>query len=299
MRCLHPLDAWKHKGRVVFHVPDAQRTKSGLRVSEFQVPCGQCINCRVRRSREWAIRCMHEASLHDASCFVTLTYDEEHVPIDGSLNYKHFKRFCRRLVKKMGKFRFFMCGEYGDSNARPHFHACLFGMHFPDAVLYRELPNGSRLYRSPTLEALWPYGYSTIGEVTFDSAAYVARYVTKKITGGEADLHYRRVLDDGTVYWLTPEFCQMSRKPGIGAEWFNRYSAEVLRAGTVVMNGMEVSMPRYYDKLTKARDGLLPDNISLGRLEKSLSSQSENTPERLKVQEVVAKARLKTKVRSL
>lgn len=300
MRCLHPIDAWMRNGNVVFHVGEAQRTKSGERVSEFQIPCGQCINCKIRRKSEWAIRCMHEHSMHEFSSYVTLTYNPEFVPFDGSLNYRDFKRFLRRLKNYLGReVRFFMCGEYGDKDARPHFHAVLFGVRFDDMVFYKNSPSGSALFRSAVLENLWPYGYSTVGEVTFDSAAYVAGYCTKKITGSEADSHYRRELDDGTVYWLTPEFVQMSRKPGIGFDWFSKYWPEVLRAGTVVMKNIEIPMPRYYEKLAEMWFGFLPDEVTLARLDKSLKSLSENAPDRLAVQEVIAKARLNSKKRSL
>lgn len=297
MPCYTPLDAWMHEGRVVFHVPGATN-KDFRKHGDFQLPCGQCIGCRLERSRQWAVRCMHEAAMHDSSVFITLTYDDEHAPYDKSLNYRDFQLFCKRLRKKLGKFRFFMCGEYGDDFGRPHFHACIFGLHFDDREIFRELPNGSRLYRSRTLESLWPFGYSTIGDVTFESAAYVARYCVKKITGEQAMNHYLIELDDGTRVWRTPEFAHMSLKPGIGYPFFEKYKDEILDWDQVVMRGVVMKPPRAYDRKVKGYDVRFDDN-QYSRYLRSLDMRDDATAERLAVRHSVAKARLKTKSRSL
>jgi hypothetical protein len=134
---------------------------------------------------------MHEAKMHPKNCFITLTYNNEHLPSDGSLNYEVFQLFMKRLRKKYGKgIRFYMCGEYGDKLGRPHFHACLFGHDFADKKLWKTTDSKSKLYRSAELEKLWPYGFSSVGDVTFESAAYVARYIMKKVSGDASESHY-------------------------------------------------------------------------------------------------------------
>lgn len=294
MRCFCPINAWQlDDGRIVF----AER---GAVSRALMLRCGQCIGCRLRRSKDWAIRCMHEVQMHESSVFVTLTYDDLFVPQNGSLNYQDFQRFMYRLRKKLGKVRFYMCGEYGDSNGRPHFHACLFGVYFSDRQYFRTLPSGHKIYRSELLESLWPFGYCSIGEVTFESAAYVARYITKKVTGELAKDHYRRVdLDSGEVIDLVPEFCHMSLKPGIGRTWFDKYGVDVFPQDEVIMDGKKHSVPKYYDRLLRLQDAFVSDDIEYDRVVKAAEHVDDCSPERLAVQEHVARARLSLNKRCL
>ena len=150
--------------------------------------------------------------MHEENSFVTLTYSDEHLPDGGRLVLDDFQRFFKRLRKRVGvPVRYYHCGEYGETFGRPHYHACIFGYGFPDRVLW-SYSNGQPLYSSKELSDLWPYGHALIGEVTFDSAAYVARYIMKKVNGDRADEHYRRVdLDTGEIYQLPPEYTTMSR----------------------------------------------------------------------------------------
>lgn len=294
MPCYAPIQAYQlDDGRVVFAERGAVRRVLSL-------ACGQCIGCRLARSRHWAVRCMHEAQMHEHSSFVTLTYDPDFLPQNGSLVYQDFQAFMRRLRKKLGRCRFYMCGEYGDLNGRPHFHACLFGVFFSDREYLRKLPSGSKIYRSAVLESLWPFGYSSVGDVTFESAAYVARYITKKVTGPNALDHYRRVdVNTGEVYQLTPEFCHMSLKPGIGFEWFKKYGAEVFPNDYVIVRGQKCAVPRYYKGLLKAANGFMSDDVDYDREKRAEEYVDDCTMERLAVREVVAKARLKFKKRGL
>ena len=205
--CTSPLKAWRDP------VKGVSFTKNSHSGEELELPCGQCIECRFKRSRDWAIRCMHEAQMHDENCFITLTYAPEHLPDDESLNYDHFQRFMKRLRKRVRvPVRFYMCGEYGENFGRPHYHACLFGYDFPDKKLLMRTKNGDNLFTSKMLNELWPYGLSSIGSVNFQSAAYVARYIMKKITGNAAFDHYNEVDEDGVITRSrTPEFTRMSR----------------------------------------------------------------------------------------
>ena len=167
------------------------RNKAGVE-GTLELPCGQCIGCRLERSRQWAMRCLHEASLYDRNAFITLTYDDSHLPPGGSLSYPDFQRFMKRLRRRIGsKVRFYAGGEYGEQGTiRPHFHACLFGYDFPDKVFFKRSASGDKLYTSKLLESLWPYGISSVGDVTFQSAAYIARYCVAKRTGDAAKSWY-------------------------------------------------------------------------------------------------------------
>lgn len=226
-----------------------KRSKYNLEHYSLRLPCSRCVGCRLERSRQWAMRCVHEASLYEDNCFITLTYSPKYLPEDGSLNVRHFQLFMKRLRKKFGDgIRFFHCGEYGEKYGRPHYHAILFNFDFHDKYFWKE-DNGYKLYRSPTLEALWPFGHSSVGTATFESAAYVARYILKKVTGDVASDHYlsKPDFDTGEVYKLKPEYTTMSRKPGIASKWFDQFQTDVYPNDSVVFRGREMRPPRFYD----------------------------------------------------
>lgn len=221
--------------------------------------------------------------MHERNAFITLTYSPENLPADGSLNYRTFQLFMKRLRKHFAPapVRFYMCGEYGDDLARPHYHACLFGVDFPDKTLWQTTPAGSKIYRSETLEALWPLGFSSIGDVTFESAAYVARYILKKINGDAGPAHY------GSI---RPEFTCMSRMPGLGSSWFAKYLSDVYPHDRVVVRGKQTRPPRYYDILLKAQNPELLEELKFGRETTGRAHIEDNTDERLADREAVAKA---------
>lgn len=254
----------------------------------MQVPCGQCVGCRLERSRQWAVRIMHEASLHDENIFVTLTYDEDNLPDDGSLHKEDFQKFMKRLRKFFSPERisYFHCGEYGDENWRPHYHAILFGVDFPDKSLYSRNGRDEALYTSPTLSRLWGLGMALFGAVTFESAAYVARYCVKKVTGQEA-LHVYRWIDSetGEIHFIEPEYATMSKDPAIGLNWLRLNYQEVQQNDSVVMRGYEMTPPRFYDKRMRDLDSLR--KAKRQRLRKAYRNPAELTDERLKVKERV------------
>lgn len=237
--------------------------------------------------------------MHEDNCFITLTYDDDHVPHDYSLNYTHFQKFMKRLRKAVGPTRFYMCGEYGETYGRPHFHACLFGFRFPDLLPWRKSSAGFQLYRSDMLESLWQKGNCEVGEVTFESAAYIARYIMKKVNGKDAESHYEMVDGaTGEIYSRVPEFTHMSLKPGIGYEWFKKYAAEVFPQDRIVVRGAECKPPRYYKNKLDA-DSDLVAQIDYNRYLTGLKLGDDNTPERLAVREAVQLARIKTLKRSV
>jgi len=230
------------------------RSKRGAQDS-LELPCGQCVGCRLERSRQWAMRCLHEASLHQDNSFITLTYSDSNLPRGGSLDYSDFQNFMKRLRKRVGtKVRFYCGGEYGQEQMRPHFHACLFGYDFPDKVYYKKTESGESIYTSKLLESLWPLGLSSIGNVTFQSAAYIARYCVQKVTGDLAEAHYRVVTEDGEIIDRVPEFNHMSLKPGIGKPWLEKFRTDVFPRDYVVVNGVKTKPPKYYDRLFEKED---------------------------------------------
>jgi len=266
----------------------------------MDLPCGQCVGCRLERSRQWAVRCMHEAQLHESNLFLTLTYSDENLPPHGGLFYRDFQLFMKRLRKSQPSARFYMCGEYGDQFKRPHYHACLFGVDFLDKVPHGKSPSGELLYRSPTLEKLWPLGHSSIGSVTFESAAYVARYVMKKVTGSLAETAYKRVdPDTGEIHQVPPEFCRMSLKPGIGSKWLEKYQSDVYPADSVIVNGHHTRPPRYYDKQLKETNPQTFEHLTIGRYQRAISQSEDNTATRLETKKQVTLARLSLKKRNL
>lgn len=243
-------------------IPAAQATKGGqiklhapMGEAHLALPCGKCIGCRTQKATEWAHRCEHEAKMWSHNIFITLTYDDEHLPDEGWLHEEHLRNFFKRL-RKNGKnhpkihrdnhstnntsksnFRYFACGEYGTKRGRPHYHAIIFGANFTDRTKIGETPTGT-LYTSETLKELWPYGNNIIGDATPAAANYIAQYALKKQGDGTTD-------KDGV--WRPAPFLRMSQKPPIGQEWLAKYYQD-LTHGYLVQNGKPRSIPRAYTK---------------------------------------------------
>ncbi len=245
----------KESGGIVFK-------RSNIAGAEMEVACGQCLGCRLDYAKMWAIRMVHEAEMHDDNCFITLTYDDEHLPKDGSLNKKHFQDFMKRLRHKFPsrRIKYYHCGEYGDQLARPHYHACMFGLDFDDKELLGE-QNGHALYTSEVLAKTWGRGFVTIGELTMESAAYCARYVAKRVTGEKAHDHYLRCDEYGVAYWLEPEYATMSRGrkkgEGLGGSWYDKFKTDVFPSDEVPVPGAGVykKVPRYYESILANNEG--------------------------------------------
>lgn len=220
-------------------------------------PCSTCMDCRLNYSREWAIRCYHEAKMHDENSFLTLTFNNENLPIDGSISKDHVVKFMKRLRRKIEPetVRFFASGEYGEKYDRPHYHICLFGFDFPDKKVLkakrRKKGYTNLLYISEMLGKIWKEGFHSIGELNFETAGYAARYITKKHFGKLSDYVY-----DG----LEPEFALMSRgqkkggKGGIGKPWFDKYWNDCYPKDFVTINGKKHKPPKFYDNLMEKKD---------------------------------------------
>lgn len=251
------------------------------------VPCGRCIGCRLERSRHWAVRCVHEASLHDANCFLTLTYSDKDLPVSGSLVLDDVQRFIKRLRKALDvPVRYFLCGEYGEKLSRPHYHVLLFGFDFSDD---RTLWVNSRtpLYRSPRLEKIWTAGHCLIGELTFESAAYVARYILKKVA--DEDFYKDKL----------PPFICMSRRPGIGRAWYERFKGDVFPSDEVIIrNGLKCRPSKYYDALFDLESPEVFEKIKQKRLLTAKARSDDSSAVRLRIREECMREKVKRKVRS-
>ena len=227
--------------------------------------------------------------MHDRNSFLTLTYDEKHLPKDRSLNVEHWKLFAKRLRKSYGPFRFLHCGEYGDENGRPHYHAAIFGHDFmAESIPFKDTEQGEHLYTNPILDKIWGKGLAVFGELTFASAAYVARYIMKKITGEAAEWHYQEIDPiTGETWNVKPEYITMSRKPGIGKTWIDKYMDEVYPDDSVIVNGKPSRPPKYYDQQLEQHNATAYRELKKQRSQRSAKQESENTAVRLAIKETV------------
>lgn len=293
MTCYHPIPAYQ----------DREPNANGRRPLNFRertarpvtVACGNCIGCRLERSRQWALRLQHENQLHELSSFITFTYSPENEPEGRTLVKAHFQNFMKRLRKAhKAPIRFFMCGEYGETTQRPHYHALLFGIDFADKKPHSITPSGEKTYTSETLENHWGLGHCLIGSVTPESINYVSSYILKKVTGEQADDHYTTVnLDTGELYRRLPPYITMSNRPGIGHDWFARYASDVFPSDNAIDRGKALGVPRYYTKLHLRKSPEIEDALKATRKRKALAQRSNNSPERLAVRKAVKTAQLK------
>lgn len=288
MTCYHPLDAAysrdlnpSGKRSLVFNLSSPSAS-----VHRIKVPCGQCVGCRLERGRQWAIRCMHEKRMSTAAVFATLTYSDDKLPVSSrgapTLVRRDATLFMKRLRKKFGpNIRFFGCGEYGGVTGRPHYHILLFNFDPPDKKFYKFAKGGERLYNSASLDDVWTYGYVVLGDVSFDSARYVAGYILKKVKGAGpfCDVTNREA-----------EFGMMSRMPGIGRKWLDAYVREAYAHDTVIIDAKETSIPRYYDTIFEGIDAKRLEVLKRKRRRDIV--RSEQTPERLRVREHIVKSAL-------
>lgn len=283
MPCYSPISAYRGavnpsgKRAIVFKRPSASFAKP------IDLPCGNCIGCRLERSRQWALRCLYESEQHEKNVFLTLTYQDDKLPPGGTLVLEHFQDFMKRLRFRYGEgIRFFHCGEYGEKLGRPHYHALIFNLDFPDKVLHSE-NRGNKIYKSQALDEIWGHGYAWIGSVTFESAAYVARYVMKKITGEKAAEHYGG---------KKPEYITMSRRPGIGAGWWDKYKSDVYPSDFLVYKGKKMKPPKFFDGRLEKENPALLEKIKKDRVELAKTRSENNTLWRLRDREIYKKAQI-------
>ncbi|MDD6223553.1 MAG: hypothetical protein PUB18_00945 [bacterium] len=282
MSCFHPMhgfvigktDSGKDKyqiesGEVTWvHPLDRNGNRDISRfVREFiEIPCGKCIGCRLDYSKEWATRCMLEAKQYKHNAFITLTYDNENIKLNKGINREtgeielvgnlvpndltnFMKKLRRHWEYNYGEknIRFYACGEYGSNTFRPHYHIICFNIDIPDLKYFFTNKSGDKTYTSEIIEKIWGKGIVSIGEVTWNSAAYTARYVMKKIKGKNAKEQYEEM-------GILPEFVRMSRKPGIARNFYEDNKEKIYLTDEVIVtnkNGlaMKAKPSKYFDRL--------------------------------------------------
>lgn len=315
MPCYHPWTGYYSKDLN----PSGKRSlvtnpRQALQPDEpIPMKCGRCIGCRLLYSATWAMRFSHEASLHADNCFLTLTFRDECLPEFNSIAVSDCQLFMKRYRAHVDycfpgrKIRMAYCGEYGDQTGRPHYHFLIFGHDFSEDRKRWGQRGDYPVFRSASLERLWPFGNSEIGTLTFDSAAYVARYVTKKLHGEAAADKYW-VIDYSTgelLHERTREFMKMSRKPGIGRSWFEKHKVSMYERDQVVVLGPSGSKvfkpPKYYDSQFEIVDPYRMDDVRESRLISLRNGRValNNTYARLRVREQVKLAQISTLTRSL
>ena len=187
------------------------------------LPCGKCEPCIAMKRAEWGIRIYHESLTHERNCFLTLTYDEDHLPEDCKIDKDHVRQFIRK-AREDKPIRYFACGEYGEKYGRPHYHICLFGEDYR-AMSWRIGNDG--MYCNNFLEEIWNKGQITAAPLTPGSAMYTAGYVQKKINDSDT-------------------FNLMSRSPPIGKPWLLDNLHRLGNRDTITINGKEHPLPRKY-----------------------------------------------------
>lgn len=291
MPCYHPINAWRTERNTI-----TLRIEKGIPSTHLELPCRKCIGCRLDIARQWAIRCVHESSMHKENCFITLTYNQQNLPQGGTLVKKDVQLFMKRLRDLLhradvkSKIKYYAVGEYGSKGDRPHYHILLFGFNFPDRyLLYQD--HTTTLHTSQVLQSLWPAGFVTIGDLNFNTACYCARYVQKKYVGDNPDDHYQ-----GRI----PEFALMSRQNGgIGYSWFQKYQNDLYNHDHCIMNSHFISRPpAFYDKKLKAIDPEKFAKLQEKRREKA-KNNPDNTPERRAVLKEIQRQKQEEKKRGL
>lgn len=290
MACNYPLTVYQDRdgGPVSFF------ERAGM--DQLSVPCGRCAGCRLGRAQAWALRCQHEASLHDENCFLTLTYDDAHLPPVASLRYSDVQKFLRSLRKEVAPKRFsFLCaGEYGERTARPHYHLLLFGHGFDRLQDFSRAGVPGRLGESEAVGELWRHGNHFVGELTPESASYVSQYCLKKVYGRAAVEFYDVVdVDTGEVLGRrVPEFLRMSLRPAIGRKWYEKFSSDVFPVDYAVSSGVRSRVPRYYEKLFRRDHEAEFEEVEWRRQERMESNVESRSVERRSAREEILRARI-------
>lgn len=301
MPCYYPIDGWRSKtpnenGRypIVFRRDEAQQDES------YKLPCGKCIGCNLDRSGEWALRVYHESTLHQENCFLTLTFDDEHLPSNGSVSKRDLQLFFKKMRTSIypKKISYLACGEYGPTLGRPHYHAAVMGYDFKDKIPAKK--SGDHvLYSSEELQNYWPWGFNTIGDLNYQTAGYIARYTVKKIRGNMAQEHYKKLdTQTGELHDIEPEFLLSSRNPAIGKRWLDKYHSD-LQKGYLTHNGKKRGIPKYYLKKYPELDDFRASHLKTTARLNYDPFDPELGGDRLRVKETVKKSQVSQLKRNL
>lgn len=266
MRCLSPRTvSFLADGKTISWSPKHYSKE----YAPFKLPCSKCIECRLQYAREWSIRCIHEAQMHEENCFITLTYEKLESP---RLNYEHFQNFMKRLRFQYPnqKIGFFTTGEYGEKTKRPHWHAILFNWSPRDLEYKYTNHRGDKAYSSQTLDKIWGHGITETGSVTIESAGYCARYAAKKLVHGQDEEHDYHPIS------------KKSTHQAIGKKFLEKYWKDIFNYGYVILpDGTKTSVPRYYQKWLQKNEPAAWEHYVINTKRR----QSENAALKTKIQE--------------
>jgi len=290
MPCKAPLTAYRPTlgGPVTFTRPQ-QRT-----YEQLSLPCGQCILCRQEHTRQWAVRIVHEEQRHSESSFITLTLRDEFINELGSLNYEeHMQPFIKRLRKRLWtkykkRISHYSVGEYGEATMRPHYHMCLFGHAFNEDR--RFIRRGQKpLWTNPLLEETWGMGNCSVGILNFETAAYTAGYVMKKLKGAEG--YHSLDPETGELVEIEAPAARMSVRPAIGLKWIEKYGKATFGHDHVIVNGRPQKPPKFYDGWLKKRSEIASQMLKATRKKRAVTTKPENLDARARVAHARAERR--------
>lgn len=287
LACTRHLRAYKGPNGIAFN------SREGYADMPLTLRCGACIGCRIDRQTGWMIRMMHELQMAEKACFATFTYNDDCVPDDHGLRVEHWQEAAKRIRANIGDFRFFMAAEYGGDKLRPHYHAAIFGQDFTnDRVRVNVKGSPHYWWTNEAVTSAWRKGYVTVGELNSTTARYICNYMLKKVTGKKAKAAYERIDPlTGETWDVRPEFSTMSRRPGLGASWFDRYCDDVYPQDVVVLDGKKYRPPQFYDRLLQDRDPAMWRKVEARRNEWVQKHSEDLTPDRLEVKERIINAR--------
>lgn len=277
MPCYRPLHGFPYPSssskygqymvyNALYHKEPILDEGTGELLEEIEIPCGKCVGCRLDYSRSWATRMCLESLTFKENYFITLTYDDIHVHHndDGALTLSKtdISEFLKRLRSSIkyhtgqDGVRFFACAEYGENSFRPHYHVCLFNAPLLDNLkLEGNNKLGQPLFSSSLVQDAWNMGHTCVGKMTWNTCAYTARYTLKK-AGGKDNAFYEALN-------VVPEFVRMSRRPGIGLEYFDENYQRIYNDGQIILPALSKDkpniqgIPKYFDKKLKEIDPML------------------------------------------
>jgi len=253
--------------------------KKGYGDTSFKVPGGQCMACRIRLSRDWAVRAMHETEKFNHNIFATITYSDENLPHGYTLHRDDIKKFHKRLRKSRPAMRMLYCGEYGDETDRPHYHGLYFNLKFDDQE-HMATKDGKNVYRSQTLDDIWGLGHiNYYDEITPQSAQYVAGYTKKKTGKLEQEAYQWIDPETGQIFDRTPEFKGQSNRPGIGYDWITKWLFDVYEKDQIIHDGKPMTPPRYYDKVCEKQAPQLWAKVRHRRAERMRQEEKRHREE--------------------
>lgn len=276
MTCYFPKDAWRipypeyGQSTIVFRASEKQKETCEL----IPIPCRKCMGCRIDYGKQWTVRIMHEAQMAGESVFLTLTYNDEKLPSDGSIRKLTLQNFHKTLRNNLSPvtYRHYSIGEYGDEKGRPHYHSVIFGYEFPDKMRHKyNSDHEDWIYTSETLSKAWGKGFATVQPLQTGRATYIASYITKKLDGPQAVKYKGK----------QPEFALISNQPGLGFSWFEKYHSDVFPSDFVILDGKRFPVPPYYDKLNAFVSQYDHEETLDWRVYNALMNPKDRTPEAL------------------